>query len=200
MAETRPEVDCPLCGDYNGEPSSVVSHITASTDSAHLGVKGEDHMPEILDRAEREDADGAEPEPDEGAEPEPAGEPAENGQDEETEIEPVDTEADNGGPSGLAFRDPIEVESEVYDDPEVRIDRLESKVSELRAAVEFVVHNSMDMAVEWDHFEGPPEGAGWRTLPCGHSWFHEDSRSAEEGMSITCNECGETWEAEGLSG
>jgi hypothetical protein len=50
MATTRQsttEVECPLCGKYRGEPSSVEAHISRKTDEMHKGETGSQHREKL---------------------------------------------------------------------------------------------------------------------------------------------------------
>lgn len=46
-SQSTTEVECPLCGKYRGEPSSVEAHISRKTDEAHKGETGNQHREEL---------------------------------------------------------------------------------------------------------------------------------------------------------
>ena len=65
MATATPPVGvatCPLCGDYEGKPSSVEGHISAMTDEAHSKSHGLEYRDEIKDSVESGSSDGVESE------------------------------------------------------------------------------------------------------------------------------------------
>jgi hypothetical protein len=47
----RSKVECPICGEYVGEPESVRNHITASLDADHAGEDGAQYLGQLVEQA-----------------------------------------------------------------------------------------------------------------------------------------------------